>query len=110
MAKSYRFNSTWVNPDVCTSEYPSRAYFFRHVSWRFFLKYGVKLGDRNHLVSVALGYHSLQCDQRWWGVRVGRYRLAYRTRGDASRHTDTYYDGGMWWPWHTRRTCAGCWL
>ena len=80
-------------------------YGFRSLLWS-----GIKLGARWHPIALALGYHSHQCDQRWWGIRVGRFRLAYRTRGDATPDIHTYRDGGWWWPWQTERTCAGSWL
>ena len=71
---------------------------------------GIKLGGREFPVAVALGYHAQQCDQRWWGVRIGPWRLAYRTRGDASPGIMTRGDAGMWWPWQTHRLCSGLWL
>ena len=66
--------------------------------------------DRHHGFAIAIGMHSWQCDQRWYGIRIGRLRLGYRTRGDASPDLMTYYDGGFWWPWQTDRTCSGAWL
>lgn len=57
--------------------------------------------------AFAWGYHSLQCDQRWYGMRIGRVRFAYRTRGDASPGIMTRKDAGIWWPWQLRRTCSG---
>ena len=67
---------------------------------------GFKVGG--WLFAVGFGWHTLQCDQRWYGVRVGMLYLAYRTRGDATGAT--YDDGGMWWPWHWRRTGSGRYL
>ena len=60
---------------------------------------------------AAFGYHTLQCDQRWYGLRFLRGRrsciLGYRTHGDATPNILTYFDAGFWWPWETNRTFSG---
>ena len=72
----------------------------------------LSIGRRSSWMSlaVAIGHHSMQCDQRWYGIRIGQLRLGYRTRGDATPDLDTFNDGGFWFPWQTRRTCSGAWL
>ena len=66
--------------------------------WRF------KIGP----LVLLLMYHSLQCDQRWvFALIVGHRRIGYRTRGDATASLATYWDGGWWWPWQSRRSFGG---
>ena len=62
--------------------------------------------------AFAWGWHTLQCDQRWYAVRLGHklrdkgwhIRFGYRTVGDADATTLTYEDAGWHWPWRWRST------
>ena len=95
-----RIQSTVVNPEI--------VWYGRLTD--MVRRCGIKIGNRRAPVSVALGYHSQQCGQRWWGIRIGKCRLAYRTRGDASPKLATYEDAGFWWPWQAERTASGFYL
>lgn len=58
----------------------------------------------------ALMGHTLQCDQRWiFLIRWHHFMFGYRTMGDATPKLMTSKDAGWWWPWQTKRTCAGRW-
>ena len=59
----------------------------------------IKPGYYKEFKNAAIGLwaHTLQCDQRWiFLFRLGKYRFGYRTKGDATKDTLTYYDAG----WH----------
>lgn len=53
--------------------------------------------------AIGLWAHSLQANQRWIVLlRLGKKRLGYRTRGDASIDHLVWHDGGFHWPWQKR--------